>query len=123
MEHRQLSRSDAYDQARREFYGERMREEIEKRVAKEEATSTGAYFGRSMIGIGNDLEDQTFEKFRTWADKAVTAMDQARAAAYSGLDSPTSNADKGPIDSALGEPGAEQENGAAQIAETGERGQ
>ena len=92
MEHEQLSKDAAYDKARREFYGERMREEIERRVANEEATATGAYFGRTRLSIGNQLEDEAFETFRGWAQKTLDQTQAARAALYSGLDvSPTSD--------------------------------
>lgn len=80
MEQKNLTKDEAYEQARREFYEERLREDVERRVAKEEATSTGAYFGKTMIGIGNDLEDQQFDKFRAWAEKTVTEQEQSRSA-------------------------------------------
>lgn len=54
-------------------------------MAKEEALSTGAYFGKTMLGIGNDLEDDQFEVFREWAEKQALATEQARAAIYSGV--------------------------------------
>ena len=100
MEQKQLPKEDAYDQARREFYGERMREDIERRVAKEEATHTGAYFGRTMLGIGNEIEDETFEKFRTLAEKNITETEQTRAAVFSGISSLNSSEEPGQVDSA-----------------------
>ena len=81
-----MSKDDAYDQARREFYSERMREDVERRVAREEAMATGAYFGKTVIGIGNDLEDEQFEKFRGWAQKTIIEIEASRSAGSSNLD-------------------------------------
>lgn len=84
MERTKLGRQEAYDQARREFYAERMHEDIERRVAKEEAHSTGAYFAETTIKYGMDLEDQVYEEFREWAQKTILEADQARAALSTG---------------------------------------
>ena len=86
IERENMSKDDAYDQARREFYSERLREEVERRVAREEAMATGAYFGKTVIGIGNDLEDQEFEKFRGYAQKAIIEMEATRSAGQSSLE-------------------------------------
>ena len=121
-----MSKDDAYDQARREFYHERLREDIERRVAKEEAIAYGAHFGRTRIGIGNDLEDKEFENFREWAKKTVAETESARAAAYSGLDAPASSTEgsQGPqLTSALGSTDAplqvEKEGGASESSQQG----
>ncbi len=77
----------AYDQARQEFYALRHSEDIERRIAKEEAISTGAYFGKSALQVGMELEDQAHEEWKAWAMKEVEVMEQARAGAYTGLQS------------------------------------
>ncbi|KAK5997711.1 Small ribosomal subunit protein mS23 [Cladobotryum mycophilum] len=78
MHNKNLSKRNAYDVARREFYRLRQAEEIEKRVAIEEARYVGAYFGKSRLDIGMQLEDQEFENWKIWAGKE-TANREARA--------------------------------------------
>ena len=79
-----MTAEKAYDQARREFYEERLKEDVERRIAKEEAMATGAYFGKSMLEIGMELEDKEYERWRAWAKKEITEMKQKRAALYTG---------------------------------------
>lgn len=78
--------AQAYDQARKEFYDLRLQEDVERRVAKEEATSTGAYFGKSALDIGMELEDKEYEKWKVWATNEVALADQRQAALYTGGD-------------------------------------
>lgn len=79
-----LTRAQAYDQARKEFYDERLREAIERLVAKEEALSTGAYFGKSALQVGMEMEDREYEKWKSWALE-LAAMEKAkRATMYTG---------------------------------------
>ncbi|KAI9710201.1 MAG: hypothetical protein M1812_007473 [Candelaria pacifica] len=82
-----MTRTKAYDQARKEFYALRHSEDIERRVAREEALSTGAYFGKTALQVGMELEDKVFEEWKIWATKEATAREQARGAAYTGLES------------------------------------
>ena len=84
-----MTTARAYDQARREFYAERLQEDIERRIAKEEAQATGAYFGMSMLQIGMGLEDKEHERWKQWASEQATAQEQARAGAYTGMDNPS----------------------------------
>ena len=70
--------------ARKEFYDLRLQEDTERRVAKEEAMSTGAYFGPSQIEIGMELENKEFERWKQWAQKQVELQQQGSAAIYSG---------------------------------------
>ena len=79
-----ITSAQAYDQARKEFYDLRLQEDVERRVAKEEATSTGAYFGKSALDIGMELEDQEYEKWKGWATKEVALAEQRQAAMYTG---------------------------------------
>ncbi|KAG5943920.1 hypothetical protein E4U53_006981 [Claviceps sorghi] len=78
MQIEKMSKRKAYDTARREFYRLRQEEEIEKRVAIEEAKHVGAYFGKSRLDVGMQLEDQEFENWKIWAGKQ-TANREARS--------------------------------------------
>lgn len=75
----------AYDKARKEFYDVRHAQEIELRVAREEAVMTGAEFGPSPLDIGMQLEDQTYEAWRAWAEKEITAVRQLTASGGTGV--------------------------------------
>ncbi|KAL9026377.1 MAG: hypothetical protein Q9196_004947 [Gyalolechia fulgens] len=74
----------AYDQARKEFYEMRLQQDIERRVAKEEAMATGAYFGKTTLQIGMELEDKIFEEWKAWAARQAIQMEQRQAAMYTG---------------------------------------
>ena len=76
MREMQLSRENAYNQARQEFYDARLKEDVERRVAKEEAMASGAYFGKSTLQIGMELEDIEFERWKAWASKEYEALEQ-----------------------------------------------
>jgi len=80
-----MTKAKAYDQARQEFYGLRLQDDVERRIAKEEALATGAYFGKSMLQIGMELEDQAFEHWKEWAKKEVRVEEHRRGAAYTGV--------------------------------------
>ena len=79
-----ITPAQAYDQARKEFYDLRLQEDVERRIAKEEAISTGAYFGKSALEIGMELEDKEYENWKEWASKEVTLSQQKQAAMYTG---------------------------------------
>lgn len=64
-----MGRKVAYDQVRREFYRLRQEEEIEKRVAVEEAKYVGAYFGKSRLDVSMLLENHEYENWKVWAGK------------------------------------------------------
>lgn len=85
-----MTKAAAYDIARREFYNLRLQEDVERRVAQEEAQATGAYFGMSANNVGMELENQEFDRWRVWAEKEAQIQDQ-RAAAFAGITSPTEN--------------------------------
>ena len=96
-----FSKAKAYDQARKEFYELRHQEEIEQRVAREEALSTGAVFGKSALEVGMELENKTFEEWKAWAAQQVTLQEQGRSAAYTGLGTQSSAADEDPTSSGM----------------------
>ena len=81
-----MTRPEAYDQARKEFYDLRLQQDVERRVAREEALATGAQFGKSVNDIGMELEDQEFERWKIWAKKEAEAIKQKEAAMYTGFD-------------------------------------
>jgi small subunit ribosomal protein S23 len=81
-----MTSTKAYDIARGEFYALRHEEDVERRVAKEEALSTGAYFGKSILEIGMELEDQAYEEWKAWAMKEIELFTQQRDAAYTTFD-------------------------------------
>lgn len=78
-----LSTEQAYDIARAEFYAIRQEEQIEKRIAKEEAQMVGAYFGKDRLQISMELEDKTFEKWKVWAEKQTMLIQAKKESAYS----------------------------------------
>lgn len=80
-----MTSSRAYDIARKEFYMLRRAEEIERRVAKEEALSTGAYFGKGALEVGMELEDQAYEAWKKWAYEQLEAIKLQKAGAYTGV--------------------------------------
>ncbi|KAI9785715.1 MAG: mitochondrial ribosomal small subunit component [Geoglossum umbratile] len=80
-----ISPAEAYDRARHEFYALRYQEDVERRVAKEEALATGAYFGKSWLEVGMGLEDEMWETWKVWGLRESAAARQKRASAYTGL--------------------------------------
>jgi small subunit ribosomal protein S23 len=84
MKHASLSKSSAYDVARREFYKHRHLSEIRQRIAKEEAQHVGAYFGKGPLEIGMQLEDRTWENWKRWANSQIEDEQAMRAQMFSG---------------------------------------
>lgn len=75
---------EAYDIARKEFYELRLEEDIERRIAKEEALHVGAYFGPTHLEVGMQLENQAYEDWRAWANREYELKAHSRAAQYTG---------------------------------------
>jgi small subunit ribosomal protein S23 len=84
MKHHHLPKAVAYDTARREFYHHRHLAAIRQRIAKEEALHVGAYFGKGPLEIGMELEDQSFENWKKWAEQQIEDEQQMRAQLFSG---------------------------------------
>lgn len=80
MENEGMNRQQAYDVTRREFYRMRQEEQIERRLAKEEALHVGAYFGKSRLDVGMLLEDNEYESWKVWAGKEAQKREMAEAA-------------------------------------------
>ncbi|KAK6509965.1 mitochondrial ribosomal small subunit component [Arthrobotrys musiformis] len=76
MENEKLSKSAAYDVARKEFYRLRMRSDIERRIAAEEARSVGAFFGKSHLQVGLELEEKALLAWKVKAQEAVARRQQ-----------------------------------------------
>lgn len=66
-----MTTTKAYDIARKEFYNLRRSEEVDRRVAKEEALAHGAQFGPGPIEWGMKLEDEMYKSWRIWAQKKL----------------------------------------------------
>jgi small subunit ribosomal protein S23 len=79
-----MTKTDAYDQARAEFYALRHQEQVEQRVAREEALAVGAYFGLSQNEIGMKIEDSVFENWKKWATAEAITLQQSRGDTYAG---------------------------------------
>lgn len=88
MENKKQRRRQAYDTARREFYKLRQAEEIEKRVALEEARHVGAYFGLNRGDVARRLEDREFENWKVWAEKENRIVEVAESQAIDTFDVP-----------------------------------
>lgn len=100
-----MTKSAAYDIARREFYNLRLQEDVERGVAREEALACGAHFGPSAIEIGMKLENAAYERWKEWSDKE-NQLQEARISAFAGGDSAQS----------AEEPSETEEPGAADAA-------
>ncbi|KAI5778236.1 mitochondrial ribosomal protein S25 [Geopyxis carbonaria] len=85
MRNQQMSATEAYDVARKEFYDYRMREDVERRVAAEEALAVGATFGKSYVEIGVQLENEALQEWKRKAMEVLT-LKRGRQAAFSGAD-------------------------------------
>ncbi|KAK4101970.1 mitochondrial ribosomal protein [Parathielavia hyrcaniae] len=85
MEVRGKSRARAYDMARKEFYELQQQEEIERRIALEEARMYGAYFGKSDIHRGMRREDILYEHWKKWAAEQIAKLAAQRSQAYTNV--------------------------------------
>ncbi|KAI0395000.1 mitochondrial ribosomal protein [Xylariaceae sp. FL0594] len=77
-----MTEAKAYDIVRHEFYRLRQLEEVERRVAKEEAMKVGAYFFKSALQIGMELEDKEFEGWKRATGKKMDDLKRESDAAY-----------------------------------------
>ncbi|KAK4644600.1 mitochondrial ribosomal small subunit component [Podospora bellae-mahoneyi] len=82
MQHAKMTRAQAYDVARKEFYKLRRFEETEARIAQEEARAYGAYFGKTVNQVGMELEDKEYNNWLKWAGEEITGQEMERQAAY-----------------------------------------
>lgn len=77
-----LTKAQAYDIARKEFYTIRQHEGIERRIAQEEARMVGAYFGKNMLQVGMELEDKTYDSWKAWAQAESAKLAAEKESAY-----------------------------------------
>ncbi|KAI1179835.1 37S ribosomal protein S25 [Nemania sp. FL0916] len=77
-----MTKDRAYDIVRREFYLLRQQEDVQRRIAQEEARKVGAYFGKSHMQVGMELEDQVYEGWKKWAGKELQEQVAQQDAAY-----------------------------------------
>ncbi|KIH90774.1 37S ribosomal protein rsm25 [Sporothrix brasiliensis 5110] len=99
-----MTKEQAYDVARREFYALRHREEVERRVAMEEARMMGGYFKGSLLVDNMRQEDRVFESWKSWAKRMTAKAEATRGQAYTSFgeetpfgSAPTESADSAPI--------------------------
>ncbi|KAF8469067.1 mitochondrial ribosomal protein S25 [Kalaharituber pfeilii] len=94
-----LTTRQAYDIARKKFYQLRLQEDIERRIATEEALAVGAVFDKSYFDIVFEREGQVLQDWKTKAAQDLALRKHKRNAAYSST--------------SLGEDAAAQVEGAA----------
>jgi small subunit ribosomal protein S23 len=82
MNNANMSRDQAYDKARKEFYALRQEEDVGRRVALEEARYVGAYFGKNNLQVGMQLEDKMYEEWKAWAQEEMVKNELKRNEAY-----------------------------------------
>ena len=70
----------AYDIVRKEFYDLRRQEEVRRRIAAEEAESTGAVFGKNPLQWGIQVENKQYDDWERWAREQVVLQQQKNAA-------------------------------------------
>lgn len=93
-----LSHDLCYDMARKEFYKHRHFADIERKVAQEEALSTGAYFTSSPNEIAIPLEDRNYEDWKAWALHETEKAKQAQGSMVTELDNEDAVLDGGEIE-------------------------
>lgn len=71
MENKGMSKQEAYDLVRHEFYKLRQRDEIESRIAIEEARNVGGYFGKNQLQVALEVEDREFEYWKSYAAREI----------------------------------------------------
>jgi small subunit ribosomal protein S23 len=75
--------TESYDIARKEFYALRRREATARRIAVEEAEMLGADFGPSDMSKAVTIESKMYNDWEAWADK-MNMENDAKNASFSG---------------------------------------
>lgn len=99
-----ITKQEAYDIARKEFYKLRHQEDIERRVAQEEARATGAYFAPSLLEVGMELENQEYERWKEWSEQESALLLQKSSAQTPGGDPESSSSDVHGVEEDVPEP-------------------
>lgn len=92
------TREQAYDHARREFYLIRQTEEIEKRIAVEEARMVGAYFGKTRLHVSMEIENKAYENWKRWAQTETSKIQSERDSAYANFGNQDAEKDPSGVD-------------------------
>lgn len=94
MENEGLEQREAYDVARKKFYALRLEEDIERRIAKEEALHVGAEFPYSHMSVHAEQESKFYEK---WKKDALEEIERRRnrASSANAVDEEDMNVDLG----------------------------
>jgi small subunit ribosomal protein S23 len=79
----QLATEVAYDTARKEFYKHRLRQDVEREVAQEEALHYGAYFEPNQAEKALHREDEAYEAWKVWALEKTEMSRHQLATAFS----------------------------------------
>jgi small subunit ribosomal protein S23 len=66
-----MTEKKAYDIVRKDFYRLRHEEDVERRIAQEEARMVGGYFGKTRLQRGMELEDREYESWKVWASGEI----------------------------------------------------
>ena len=80
-----MTKQEAYDKARHEFYKLRQLEQMERRIAVEEARMVGGYFGKDLLHVGMQLEDKKYEAWKKWAATEIARQESTRASQYTNV--------------------------------------
>ncbi|KAL3233401.1 Small ribosomal subunit protein mS23 [Nakaseomyces bracarensis] len=89
--------TDAYDQARLEFYRVRIQQELEEQVAAEEAEMFGSVFGPTAIEHGLMKEQEVVAKWKQDAELQTEFMSAKQENASKAAGEDTSNAESRPM--------------------------
>jgi small subunit ribosomal protein S23 len=107
--------SRAYDIARKEFYDLRRQEDVQRRVAAEEARATGTVFGKDVLQWSMEVEDRQYDDWERWS-RAQVIENLQKTAAFEGGTMPAEEEQL--VDAAP----AEQETGGSAFALEAGRG-
>ncbi|KAF8453480.1 mitochondrial ribosomal protein S25-domain-containing protein [Terfezia claveryi] len=83
LQNTKLTLTETYDLARKQFYKIRLEEDIQRRIAIEEALSTGAVFDKYYMDIVFEREGQVLQDWRIKAAQDLAIRKHRRNAAYS----------------------------------------
>lgn len=75
-----ITMTEAYDIARREFYTLRRQEAIRRKVAKEEALHMGARPEKSILQWSMQIENKHYDNWEAWSREQVMELTQKNAA-------------------------------------------
>ncbi|KAI1007277.1 hypothetical protein K3495_g943 [Podosphaera aphanis] len=87
IENEGMTKTAAYDKARKEFYDLRQSEDIERRVTREEALWYGATFGPGPNEWGMAIENKMYDSWKAWAARKLEEIElKKEAGVYHDID-------------------------------------